>query len=109
MSITCKEIFEDKIAQRLSANPEVAEKIKASYQFELTGDEEGSWAVDLTEGAGKVVSGAIDEPSVTITMASSDFVDLVEGRLNGQMAFMQGKLKLKGDMSLALKLQQILG
>ena len=109
MSITCKEIFEDKIAQRLSDNPEVAEKIKASYQFELTGDEEGSWAVDLTEGAGKVVEGAIDSPSVTITMASSDFVALVEGRLNGQMAFMQGKLKLQGDMSLALKLQQILG
>jgi len=109
MSITCKEIFEDKISQRLSDNPEVAEKIKASYQFELTGDDGGSWAVDLTEGSGTVVSGNIDEPSVTITMASTDFVDLVEGRLNGQMAFMQGKLKLKGDMSLALKLQQILG
>ena len=109
MSITCKDIFEDKIATRLAENPEVAEKIKASYQFELTGDEEGSWAVDLTEGAGKVLAGAIEDPSVTITMASTDFVDLVEGRLNGQMAFMQGKLKLKGDMSLALKLQQILG
>ena len=109
MSITCKEIFEDKIAQRLSDNPEVAEKIKASYQFELTGDEEGSWAVDLTEGAGKVVEGSIDKPGVSITMDSSDFVALVEGRLNGQMAFMQGKLKLQGDMSLALKLQQILG
>ena len=109
MSLTAKEIFEDKIATRLSENPEVAEKIKASYQFDLTGDDGGKWAVDLTEGAGTVVTGELDEPSVTITMACSDFVDLVEGRLNGQMAFMQGKLKLKGDMSLALKLQQILG
>lgn len=109
MSLTCKEIFTDKIATRLSENPDVAEKIKASYQFDLTGDDGGEWAVDLTEGAGKVVEGKVEEPSVTITMSSSDFVDLVEGRLNGQMAFMQGKLKLKGDMSLALKLQQILG
>ncbi len=106
--MSCKEIF-DKIGQRLSDNPDVAEKIRASYQFELTGDDEGSWAVDLTEGAGKVVEGSVENANVTITMASSDFVDLVEGRLNGQMAFMQGKLKLKGDMSLALKLQQILG
>lgn len=109
MSLSCKEIFEEKIASRLKENPEVAEKIKASYQFKLTGDEGGDWAVDLKEGSGSVSEGAIDEPSVTITMAATDFVDLVEGRLNGQMAFMQGKLKLDGDMSLALKLQQILG
>ena len=105
--MTPQEIFEEKIATRLKENPDVAEKIKSSYQFELTGDDGGSWAIDLTKN--EVVSGTIDEPNVTITMAAKDFVDLVEGRLNGQMAFMQGKLKLKGDMSLALKLQQVLG
>lgn len=109
MSVTPKEIFQDRIATRLKENPDVAEKIKSSYQFELTGDNGGSWAIDLTKDADYVVEGAIDNPSVTITMTASDFVDLVEGRLNGQLAFMQGKLKLKGDMSLALKLQQVLG
>ncbi len=109
MSLTCGEIFEDKIATRLKENPDVAEKIKASYQFDLTGDGGGMWSVDMTEGPGTVAAGELEEASVTITMAATDFVDLVEGRLNGQMAFMQGKLKLKGDMSLALKLQQILG
>ena len=110
MSLTCKEIFEQRIATRLKDNPDVAEKINSSYQFDLTGDEEGAWVVDLTNADGEYVkAGTIEEPSVTIAMDSTDFVDLVEGRLNGQMAFMQGKLKLKGDMSLALKLQQILG
>lgn len=109
MSLSCGEIFEDKIATRLKENPDVAEKIKSSYQFDLTGDGGGKWAVDLTEGSGAVTAGELEEPAVTITMEATDFVDLVEGRLNGQMAFMQGKLKLKGDMSLALKLQQILG
>jgi putative sterol carrier protein len=42
-------------------------------------------------------------------MTAKDFLDLVKKKLNGQMAFMQGKLKLKGDMSLALKLQQLIG
>jgi len=109
MSLTPKQIFEDKIQNRLKSKPEVAQKIKASYQFDLTGDEGGQWAVDLTKEADYVVPGKIENPNVTITMAAKDFVDLVEGRLNGQMAFMTGKLKLKGDMSLALKLQQILG
>jgi putative sterol carrier protein len=109
MSLTPKQIFEEKIATRLKTNPDVAAKINSSYQFELTGDGGGSWAVDLTKKDEFVTSGTIENPKVTITMAAKDFVDLVEGRLNGQMAFMQGKLKLKGDMSLALKLQQLIG
>lgn len=107
--MTPKEIFEERIAKRLAEKPEVAEKINSSYQFDLTGDNGGSWAVDLTKKQDHVVAGKIDDPKVTITMTAKDFVDLVEGRLNGQMAFMQGKLKIKGDMSLALKLQQVLG
>ena len=42
-------------------------------------------------------------------MTDSDFIDMVEGKLNGQMAFMTGKLKIKGDMSLAMKLGNVLG
>ena len=42
-------------------------------------------------------------------MTSEDFVNMVNGQLAPQMAFMTGKLKIKGDMGLALKLQQILG
>lgn len=109
MSLTPKEIFEQRIADRLIKNPDVAEKINASYQFDLTGDGGGQWVVDLTKKENFVVAGNIESPKVTITMAAKDFVDMVEGRLNGQMAFMTGKLKLKGEMSLALKLQQILG
>ncbi|MFO0728989.1 MAG: SCP2 sterol-binding domain-containing protein [Myxococcota bacterium] len=109
MSLTPKQIFEEKIADRLAKNPNVATEINSTYQFELTGDGGGSWAVDLTKKADFVVPGTIPDPKVTITMTSKDFVDLVEGRLNGQMAFMQGKLKLKGDMALALKLQKIVG
>lgn len=107
--ITCAEIFEKHIPERLSSKPEVAEQINNSYQFDLTGDSGGKWVVDLTKKADQVSAGEIENPGVVVTMTASDFVDLVNGKLNGQMAFMQGKLKIKGDMSLALKLQQILG
>ena len=107
--LTAKEVFDKHIPERLAAKPEVAEQITSSYQFDLTGDEGGKWYVDLSQPGGKGSDGELDEPGVTVTMSSKDFVDLVSGKLNGQMAFMQGKLKIKGDMSLALKLQQILG
>jgi putative sterol carrier protein len=41
-------------------------------------------------------------------MASNDFADMVEGRLDGIAAFMGGKLKVKGDMMLAMQLQSLL-
>ncbi|MGF1510108.1 MAG: SCP2 sterol-binding domain-containing protein [Myxococcota bacterium] len=106
---TAKEIFETKIADRLAGKPDIAKQVNNTYQFDLTGEDSGTWHIDLTKESGHVGEGAIENPGVIITMAGSDFVDLVEGRLNGQMAFMQGKLKVKGDMSLALKLQQVLG
>lgn len=44
----------------------------------------------------------------TIKMAFSDLVDLTGGKLDGMSAFMTGKLKIEGDMSVAMKLQTIL-
>jgi len=108
--ITAKDIFEKKIPERLKKNPDVAQKINSTYQFDLTGDGGGEWYVDLTKpDGGEVAAGKLADPKVVVTMTSKDFVDLASGKLNGQMAFMTGKLKIKGDMSLALKLQQILG
>jgi putative sterol carrier protein len=46
-------------------------------------------------------------PNITLTMTESDYLDMINGKLNGQMAFMTGKLKIAGDMGLALKLQNL--
>jgi len=45
----------------------------------------------------------------TVTCASGDFMNIVSGKMNPQMAFMSGKLKIKGDMGLAMKLQKVIG
>ncbi|MGE0820764.1 MAG: SCP2 sterol-binding domain-containing protein [Candidatus Binatia bacterium] len=54
-----------------------------------------------------VQSGACENPNITLTMKESDYLDMINGKLNGQMAFMTGKLKITGDMGLALKLQSL--
>ncbi|MCF6286582.1 MAG: SCP2 sterol-binding domain-containing protein [Candidatus Hydrogenedentes bacterium] len=77
------------------------------YQFDITGDDGGQWNIAIANGEAAVSSGTAESPSITITMEASNFVNLLQGKLNGQMAFMTGKLKIKGDMALALKLQSV--
>ena len=55
----------------------------------------------------EVQMGTHASPNITITMKESDYLDMVNGKLNGQMAFMSGKLKIAGDMGLALRLQNL--
>lgn len=47
--------------------------------------------------------------SCTMTLDSDDFVALFKGQLNPTQAFMAGKLKIKGDMMVAMKLEKLMG
>lgn len=103
---TPKEYFK-KLNGSLTA--EKASAIGAVYQFNVTGDNEGIWVVDLTKQSDFVSEGASDNAECTITVTSSDFMDMVEGRLPGPQAFMMGKLKIDGNMALAMKLGNVIG
>jgi hypothetical protein len=104
-----KEVFEVHIPARLQAKPDLIGKINAVYQFHIAGAGGGAWSVDCTTPGGAVVAGTAAEARCTVTMADGDFMKLVTGKLNAQMAFMTGKIKIQGDMGLAMKLQQLLG
>ena len=49
------------------------------------------------------------DASCTMTLDSDDFVKLFMGQLNPTQAFMGGKLKIKGDMMMAMKLEKLMG
>ena len=104
--MTPKEIFEQKLTA--SIDKEKAEKIGGTFQFMITGDDGGEWNIDLTKDADWVQGGTMDDPKCTVTVSDADWVAIIDGSLNAQMAFMSGKLKVAGDMSLALKLQTLL-
>lgn len=107
MALTPKEIFEDQIATRLEEDPDKAESINAVYQFNVEGPNGGTWTVDCKEA--EVYAGEADDaPDCTIFVSDDDFVGIVDGSLNAMQAFMEGKLRVEGDMALALKLQEVL-
>ena len=103
---TAQELIE-RIGTKISNNPSAAANFGAVYKFVLEGADGGTYLLDLKQSL-TVTTG--DGPAgCTITMSTSDFVDLFEGRTNGQALFFNGKLKVDGDMGLALKLQQLTG
>ncbi len=107
---TPKTYFEEKIAQKLAASPPAErEKINAIYEFNITGDNGGVWTCEITKDKGTVQEGSTGNAKCVVTAASTDFMNIVAGKMNPQMAFMSGKLKIKGDMGLAMKLQKVIG
>ena len=78
--------------------------MNAVYQFNIGDD---VYAVAVADGAVNVSDGAAEKASIELTMAPDDFLALIKGELNGQQAFLTGKLKIKGDMTLAMKLQSV--
>lgn len=57
----------------------------------------------------KVAKSATDltsKPKATMKISTGDFVKLATGKMDGMKAFMTGKLKVKGDMSLVMKMQK---
>nr|CAD7423672.1 unnamed protein product [Timema monikensis] len=100
----------DALKKRIEANLEKVKKINGVFQYNITvgGNTAGSWTIDLKKGVlykGPVKEGKVD---CTLTMSDPDFVDLFAGKLNPQMAFMQGKLKVAGNLMLVQKLSGLM-
>lgn len=75
-----------------------------SYLFDIEGA--GQWKVDVSDGAVKVAEGPADA-DVTISASEETFLKMVRREQNPTTAYMTGKLKVKGDMGAALKLQKL--
>jgi len=79
----------------------------ATIQFDLSGDGGGKWWVKIHDGQAESAKGEAENPNLTINMDAKDYVKMSLGQLDGTAAFMQGKLKIKGDMGLAIKMQSL--
>ena len=88
--------------------PEKAGSTKATIVFDLSGANAGKWWVKIHDGAAESGKGEpLETPNLTLQADSGDWVKIMTGTMDGTSAFMQGKLKIKGDMGLAIKMQTL--
>lgn len=95
---------------KASLSDDLVKATQAVYQFELSGEDGGTWFLDLKNKGGNAGYGEpSDQADVVMNMSTDDFVKMFSGKLKPTMAFMSGKLKIKGNMALAIKLEKLMG
>lgn len=100
------EIF-DLITKYLATGEAVdtVKKIAAVYQIDILQKKGGkvvkSWSIDMKNDKGACKESKADSPDATFTLTDDDFHALCHGKLNAQMAVVQGKMKIKGNMKKA--------
>ena len=99
--MTVQEFF-DALPSRV--DPAKTAGMSNSYVFEIT--DVGAWTVSVTDGAVSVAEGANDA-DCTISASEETLLKIARGEANATTAYMTGKLKIKGDMGAALKLQKL--
>jgi putative sterol carrier protein len=73
--------------------------------FDLAGEGGGQWTATIADGKVELVEGAATPPNTTFKMKADVFLGIVNGKINPVAAFMQGKVRVQGDMSVAMRLQ----
>ena len=88
---------------RLESDPEAAAALDASYKLVLNGEGGGTWVMSLRNEV-SVIEGD-GEADCVLELHADDFVDLLQGRVTAQQLFFSGKLRVEGDVGMAVRLQ----
>jgi putative sterol carrier protein len=102
--VTAREFFE-----WLPGRPDPAklQGVRHTYFFDVAG--EGRWLVTVDDGT-VTVEESPESPNadVSFAMSSNTFEKLADGQQNPMLAYATGKLKISGDIRVAMELQKLL-
>ncbi|KJH52077.1 SCP-2 sterol transfer family protein [Dictyocaulus viviparus] len=107
-------VFEE-IKDRITTEKDLVKKVATSFSINIAGDDGSSkkWIIDaqmfIVPQSEPPYVGHDEKPvEVEINIKDSDFMNIAAGKLKPDQAFMQGKMKLKGNIAKAMKLRSIL-
>ncbi|MEM6320332.1 MAG: wax ester/triacylglycerol synthase family O-acyltransferase [Bacteroidota bacterium] len=92
----------------LKDNPDAIRPDSGVFQFNVTGDVETFWKLDLNKSPAVIRRGKAANPDATFTIKDDHLLKIGQGKLNLQTAFIQGRLKINGNSGKAMKLGGVL-
>lgn len=92
-------------------NKDAAKGLVAVYLFDLAGEGGGKFQVEVRDQKLEVKEIRDGDEqlaaNLTVKMTAADYLDMLSGKINGQVAFMSGRMRLVGDMRLAIRMQSL--
>src|SRR4051794_326537 len=88
-------------------NPTAAAGLNKIFQWEISGEEAGKWAVKIANKNCEVIPGGVDNPNITLIMSDKNWLAIAKGEMDAMNAYMTGKVKVTGDMMLAMRIPQL--
>ncbi|MFZ4828359.1 MAG: SCP2 sterol-binding domain-containing protein [Phototrophicaceae bacterium] len=96
------------VIQKMLSNFNAEKALGINNKIQLNFTNEQYW-VAIENQQVNIGEGTIENPDVTLSAEMQDYIDMINGDLNPIMAFMSNKLRVEGNQSIALKMQQIFG
>ena len=88
----------------MGLNKEAAKDADVVYQFNLSGDGGGQFVVAIKNGTCTVTEGEAENPDVTVSASAADYMEIVSGAYPFGLAFINGRLKVEGDLRLLIRM-----
>ena len=101
MTLQAKQLIDQLVA---NFPPDKAAGLDADVQVNLTGEGGGNWIIKFAGGKVTGAEGQAVSPRLTVTTSLADITAIADGSMDGMAAFMKGKIKLDGDVGLAMRM-----
>lgn len=88
-------------------NPELAKGVSGTIQCVFSGEQASNWVIAIVDQVCTVKEGRADDPDLTIKAKGEDGVKILMGEMDPMRAYILGKVKILGDLSLGMKLAKL--
>ncbi len=88
-------------------NAEAAAGLNKTIQLNISGPEAGKWAIKIANQACELIPDGVEKPDLTLSLADKDWIAIIERKLDPMNAYMTGKLKTTGEMTLAMRIPSL--
>jgi putative sterol carrier protein len=90
-------------------NANAAAGLNKTIQFNISGDDAHIWALKIANQTCELIRGGVEKPDLTLSVIDKDWIAIAERKLNPTNAYLTGKLKATGDITLAMRIPSLFG